>query len=81
MRRRRVTIRVDHLRVPPHLARQGNAIQSAIRDELARALAGVAGDDLASKSVASIDAGRVPGATGSSIGSRVGEIVARRALT
>ena len=81
MSRRRVTIRVDRLSVPPHLAKDGGAIQSALRAEVTRALTGSTIHQVGSKSLQYIDGGTVTRATGSSVGARVGDVLAKGALT
>ena len=70
MNRRRITIHVDRVSVPPHLAKNAGAIQASMRAEVARALEATgSGFEPVPASVDSIDAGR---AAQRNIGSRIG---------
>lgn len=78
---RRVTVRVGRLSVPPHLARDAGALQSALRAEIASALRETGVSRPVSQSIAAIDAGTVESPSAQFCGTRIGEFVAKRTLT
>jgi hypothetical protein len=78
MSARHVRVRIDRLVVPSSLAHEGDAIRAALRSRIASSLPSTGG--LTARSLDSIDAGHVAEPTAQSVGSRIGEVVARRAL-